>query len=249
MRTAPVAIVTGAAAPDGIGATCVRALAERGHVVGVLDRRPSDALVRELTDAGHTVTSGVVDLADHAAIGPAVDALEAELGGATTVLVNAAADITMQTLADTDAATMLRVLSVNVVAAAMLAQRVAPGMAERGFGRIVNIASDTFDRPPAPGFVPYVTAKGALIGLTRTLAVELGPSGITANVISPGLTLTPGSRSVVPEEAYAHVVGGQCIKRSLVPTDYAGLLALLVSPEGEAITGQNIRANAGLVMV
>ncbi|MEA2425218.1 MAG: hypothetical protein QOH13_1628, partial [Thermoleophilaceae bacterium] len=160
-----------------------------------------------------------------------------------------AADLTMGTLAETDSATMQRVLAVNVVAPAMLAQRVAPGMAQRGFGRIVNIASDTFDRPPAPGFVPYVTAKGALIGLTRALAVELGPSGITVNAISPGLTLTPASRAQVPEAAFEQVVGAQVLKRSLVPSDYEALLALLVSPEGEAITGQNIRADAGLIMV
>jgi NAD(P)-dependent dehydrogenase (short-subunit alcohol dehydrogenase family) len=249
MSNAPVAIVTGAAAPAGIGAACVRALVKRGHAVGVLDRRHSDDLVRELADAGHTVASGVVDLADHSALGPAVDALEAELGDTTSVLVNCAADLTMGTLAETDSATMHRVLAVNVVAAAMLARRVAPGMAERGFGRIVNIASDTFDRPPSPGFVPYVTAKGALIGLTRTLAVELGPLGITVNAISPGLTLTPSSRALIGETAFEQVIGAQVLKRSLVPTDYEALLALLVSPEGEAITGQNIRADAGLIMV
>lgn len=249
MSSTPVAIVTGAAAPDGIGAACVRALARRGHAVGVLDRRPSDDLVRELTDAGHEVAAGVVDLADHATIAPAVDALEAVLGDATSVLVNCAADVTMGTLAETDPTTMMQVLAVNVVAAAMLARRVAPRMAERGFGRIVNIASDTFDRPPAPGFVPYVTAKGALIGLTRTLAVDLGPAGITVNAISPGLTPTPSSRALVPEAAFAQVVDAQALRRSLVPTDYEALLALLVSPEGEAITGQNIRADGGLIMV
>jgi NAD(P)-dependent dehydrogenase (short-subunit alcohol dehydrogenase family) len=249
MSNAPVAIVTGASDREGIGAACVRVLARLGHAVGVLDRRPADGLVRELTDAGHTLVSGIVDLADHAALAPAVDALETALGETTSVLVNGAADVTMGTLAETDAATMQRVLAVNVVAPAMLAQRVAPGMAARGFGRIVNLASDTFDRPPAPGFVPYVTAKGGLIGLTRTLAIELGPSRITVNAISPGLTPTPSSRAATPEAAFAQTVEAQAIKRSLVPTDYTGLLALLVSPEGEAITGQNIRANAGLIMV
>lgn len=248
MTIAPVAIVTGAAAPDGIGAACARSLARRGHAVGLLDRRPSDDLVREMTEAGHTVASGLVDLADHATIGPAVDALESQLGDTTSVLVNCAADLTMATLAETDSETMQRVLAVNVVAPAMLAQRVAPGMAERGFGRIVNVASDTFDRPPAPGFVSYVTAKGALIGLTRTLAVELGPSRITVNAISPGLTPTPATRAFIPEAVFAQVVDSQAIPRSLEPADYEALLALLVSPEGEAITGQNIRADAGLIM-
>jgi 3-oxoacyl-[acyl-carrier protein] reductase/(S)-1-phenylethanol dehydrogenase len=248
MSTAPVAIVTGAADVGGIGAACARALARAGHAVGVLDRRPCDELARELTETGHTVAGGTVDLADHAAIGPAVDALERELGDSTSVLVNCAADLTMVALAEIDAATMQRVLAVNVVAAAMLSRHVVPGMAERGFGRIVNVASDTLDRPPGAGFVPYVTAKGALIGLTRALAVELGPMGITVNAISPGLTSTPAVRAQQPDAAFQQVVGAQAIKRTLEPSDYEGILALLVSPAGEAITGQNIRADAGLVM-
>lgn len=249
MTDTPVAIVTGAADPEGIGAACARALARSGHAIGVLDRRPADALVRELDGAGHTVAAAVLDLADHAAIAPAIDALEAELGDATSVLVNSAADITMGTLADTDAAVLTRVLAVNVVAPAVLAQRVAPAMAERGFGRIVHISSDTFDRPPAPGFVPYITSKGGVLGLTRTLARELGPSGITVNAISPGLTDTPGSRSVTPDAAYAGTLELQALKRPLVPADYAGVLNLLVSPEGAAITGQTLRVNGGLVML
>ncbi len=249
MITAPVAIVTGAADPDGIGAACVRALAARGHAVGILDRRAADELARELTAAGHRVATAIVDLADHAAIGPAVDALEAELGDTTSVLVNAAADLTMGPLAEVDAATLQRVLAVNAVAAAVLAQRVVPGMTARGFGRIVNVASDTFDRPPGPGFLPYVTAKGALLGLTRALAVELGPAGITVNAISPGLTLTPAARERIPAEAFAGVESAQALKRPLVPDDYGAVLAMLVSREGEAVTGQNIRTNAGLTMV
>jgi NAD(P)-dependent dehydrogenase (short-subunit alcohol dehydrogenase family) len=140
------------------------------------------------------------------------------------------------------------VLSVNVVAAAMLAQRVAPGMASRGFGRVVNIASDTFDRPPAAGMVPYITSKGAVIGLTRILALELGPSGITVNAISPGLTQTAGARTGQPDELFERVRDQQAIKRTLEPSDYSGILELLVSEQGAAITGQTIRVDAGLVM-
>jgi NAD(P)-dependent dehydrogenase (short-subunit alcohol dehydrogenase family) len=217
--------------------------------VGVLDRRPADAVVAELREIGGAATAAGIDLADHETIAPAVDTVEEAFGDRTSILVNCAAEMTMGSLAETDPEKMLRVLSVNVVAAAMLARRVAPAMGDRGFGRIVNIASDTFDRPPAPGYVSYITAKGALVGLTRTLAFELGSSGITVNAISPGLTRTTSVSSLVPEEHFEGVAAAQAIKRSLEPSDYEGILGLLVSPEGEAITGQVIRVDAGLVMI
>jgi NAD(P)-dependent dehydrogenase (short-subunit alcohol dehydrogenase family) len=244
-----LALVTGAADPTGIGAACARALADRGCRVGLLDRLPCEQVVLELTATGARAASAVVDLGDAATIGPAVDQLERELSGATAILVHAAADLTMGRLEELDAAILIRVLSVNVIAAALLAQRVAPGMASRGFGRIVNIASDTFDRPPAPAMAAYITSKGGLIGLTRALAVELGPSGITVNAISPGLTETTGARTGQSTEHFERVRELQAVKRTLKPADYAGILGLLVSEQGRAITGQTIRADAGLVMV
>jgi NAD(P)-dependent dehydrogenase (short-subunit alcohol dehydrogenase family) len=244
-----VALVTGTADPGGIGAACARALAERGCAVGLLDRRPCDEVLSELTAGGARAAAAVLDLADAATIVPAVDRLERELGDATTILINCAADLTMGRLEELEPEILTRVLSVNVVAAAMLARRVAPAMATRGFGRIVNIASDTFDRPPGPAMVAYITSKGGLIGLTRSLAVELGPSGITVNAISPGLTRTAGARAGQPEEHFERVREQQAIKRTLQPADYAGILALLVSEQGQAITGQTIRADAGVVMV
>ena len=243
------ALVTGAADPSGIGAACARALAERGCRVGLLDRRPCDEVVGELTAAGARAAFTAVDLADSTTIDPAVDQLEHELSGATAILVNCAADLTQGLLQELDAATLTRVLAVNVVAAAMLARRVAPGMARRHFGRIVNIASDTFDRPPGPAMTAYITSKGGLIGLTRSLAVELGPSGITVNAISPGLTHTAGARAGQPAEHFERVREQQALKRTLQPGDYAGILGLLVSEQGGAITGQTIRVDGGVVMV
>ena len=247
MTPSPVALVTGAAAPDGIGAACARALVSAGCAVGLLDRRSCDAVRDELVADGARALSLRADLRLPEEIDAAVDRLDAELGECA-ILVNGAADLTRGTLEETDGALLRRVLAVNVEAAAALVRRVAPGMIARGWGRIVNIASDTFDRPPGPGLLAYITSKGAVIGLTRAFAVELGPAGITVNAISPGLTLTGAAGGDQPPEMFAAVRDGQAIKRTLVPADYAGTLAFLVSDQAAIITGQTISADAGLVL-
>jgi NAD(P)-dependent dehydrogenase (short-subunit alcohol dehydrogenase family) len=241
-----VALVTGAAARDGIGAACARVLAAEGCAVGLLDVADCAGVAEEIRAAGGRATALEADLRDDDAIDASLNLLTAEFG-ACSILVNNAADLTGGTLAETTRERLRRVLAVNVEAAVSLCRRVAPGMAERGWGRIVNIASDTFDRPPGPGLLSYITSKGAVIGLTRALAVELGPSGITVNAISPGLTRTRTAAAGQPQELFDAVRAGQAIKRTLQAGDYAGLLAFLVSDQGGVITGQTISADAGLV--
>jgi NAD(P)-dependent dehydrogenase (short-subunit alcohol dehydrogenase family) len=241
-----VALVTGAAAPDGIGAACARALAAAGCPVGLLDIGDCSGVEAEIRAAGGRALALTADLREEDAIEGALAALTDEFG-ACSILINNAADLTRGTLAETTRERLRRVLAVNVEAAVSLCRRVAPGMAERGWGRIVNIASDTFDRPPGPGLLSYITSKGAVIGLTRALAVELGPSGITVNAISPGLTRTGKAAADQPQELFDAVRAGQAIKRTLVPEDYAGVLMFLVSDQGGVITGQTISADAGLV--
>jgi 3-oxoacyl-[acyl-carrier protein] reductase/(S)-1-phenylethanol dehydrogenase len=242
----PVALVTGAAAPDGIGAACARALAAQGCAVGLLDVADCAPVAEGIRAAGGRAIALRADLRDDDAIDGALHTLTAELG-ACSILVNNAADLTRGTLADTTRERLRQVLAVNVEAAVSLCRRVAPGMAERGWGRIVNVASDTFDRPPGPGLLAYITSKGAVIGLTRALAVELGPAGITVNAISPGLTRTGAAAAGQPQELFDAVRAGQAIKRTLQPADYAGVLLFLVSDQGAVITGQTISADAGLV--
>ncbi len=242
----PIALITGAAAPDGIGATCARALAAAGCDIALLDRRSCAAVAEEISAAGRRVLVLVADLADAAELDAAADQLLTELGS-PAIIVNNAADLTRGRLAEVDGPTLLRVLAVNVVAPWQLCRRFAPAMAAAGWGRVINIASDTFDRPPAPGLTPYITSKGAMVGMTRALARELGPAGVTVNAISPGLTRTGLAGAEQPQALFDAVRAAQALDRTLVPEDYAGLVTFLASEGSAIVTGQTIRADAGLV--
>jgi NAD(P)-dependent dehydrogenase (short-subunit alcohol dehydrogenase family) len=164
------------------------------------------------------------------------------------VLVHAAAAFDRATLAGLELADWRRVQAVNVESALLLAQAFAPGMKDNSFGRIVNVVSDTVWEPPAPDMLAYVTSKAALIGLTRALAKALGPDGIAAAAVAPGLTKTPAAEADIPREAFAAVLARQALPRSLVPGDVAQTVAFLASDAGAALTGQVLCVDGGLLM-
>jgi 3-oxoacyl-[acyl-carrier protein] reductase len=140
------------------------------------------------------------------------------------------------------------VFAVNVESPLWLAQAFTPGMAERGFGRIIFVTSDTLWAPPLPSMLPYVTSKGALIGAMRSLALALGPDGIAVSSVAPGLTDTPRSRTVNSDADFEAVVGHQALKRRLVPEDTAEVVAFLASDGGAVMTGQVLCADAGVIL-
>ena len=119
--------------------------------------------------------------------------------------------------------------AVNVESVLWLAQAFTPGMAERGFGRIVFITSDTVWSPPSPVLLPYIASKEALLAIMRTLAVTLGPDGIAVSAVAPGLTDTPPARAVNTAEVFDATVAQQALKRRLAPDDTAAAVAYLVS--------------------
>jgi NAD(P)-dependent dehydrogenase (short-subunit alcohol dehydrogenase family) len=220
------AVVTGGA--GAIGSAIAAALRASGHDVVVLDRPGGD--------------HPGVDLADEHDVRRAAAAV-----GRCDVLVHAAAAFDRFPLAQLDLAALRRVFAVNVEAGLLLAHAFAPGMAQRGFGRVVFITSDTFYGPPAPDLLPYVASKAALVGITRTLAHELGPDGIAVTAVAPGLTDTPAAREGMPSSAFDAVRDRQALPRTLVPDDVAATVAFLASDGAASLTGQTLVPDGGLM--
>ncbi len=224
-----IAVVTGGA--GAIGGSIATALADSGHTVVSLDQ------------AGDPP----VDLADQDQVRAAAAAV-LDQHGRCDVLVHAAAAFDRADLAGVDLTSWRRVQAVNVESALLLAQAFAPGMAARRFGRIIFVVSDTIWCPPAGDMLPYVTSKGALVALARTLAVGLGPDGIAVTCVAPGLTDTPAARAGQPAAAFDSVRSRQALPRTLVPQDVAATVAFLAADAAAALTGQTLCVDGGLIL-
>jgi NAD(P)-dependent dehydrogenase (short-subunit alcohol dehydrogenase family) len=236
-----IAVVTGAA--GGLGQAFALRLAASGHRLVLTDRAPCDDLVQQINAAGGQASALACDLADTAD----VQRFAAEVlanAGRVDVLLNNAAFMPMAPVPSITAALWRQIMTVNIDAPFLLAQAFSVGMAERRWGRIVNLASSTVWGPP-PGMSAYAASKMGVIGLTRALASELGSQGITVNAISPGLTRHPGSAANIPAEAFEFVRQRQFVPRTEVPDDLTGALAFLVSDDAAFYTGQVMNVDGG----
>ena len=226
---ARVAVITGGA--GAIGAAIAAQLAAAGHTVVSLDQ------------AGDPP----VDLACEHQVRAAADGV-LRSQGRCDVLVHAAAAFDRADLASMELPIWRRVQAVNVEAALLLAQAFVPGMAARRFGRVIFVVSDTVWSPPAADMLPYVTSKGALIALARTLAVGHGADGIAVTCVAPGLTDTPAARRGQPAALFEDVRSRQALPRTLVPGDVAATVAFLASDAAAALTGQTLCVDGGLIL-
>jgi 2-hydroxycyclohexanecarboxyl-CoA dehydrogenase len=223
------AIVTGGAA--GIGRAIVQRFEEEGTKVVVFDLNGAEK----------------VDITDYEAVKSAV-----ERAGPVDILVNNAGWDMFKPFLKTDPAFWQKIISINLVGAMNVLHCVLPGMAERGHGKVVNVASDA-GRVGSSGEAPYSACKGGLIALTKTLARELATKGVRLNVVCPGLTETGMLEQFMQgagnpdklREAYRRAVP---IGRLGRPEDIAGAVLFLSSDDAEFITGQVLSVSGGLTM-
>jgi len=247
-----VAVVTGAA--SGIGQAHALRLAAEGAAVIVADVQPGDATLGQIEASGGRAAAIRCDVADPDSVAAFGDRVEAAFGRCD-ILVNNAGLIPAQSVEHITFAEWRRIMSVNLDGVFLMTQRFLPGMRERKWGRIVNMASNTFGQK-TKGLAHYVASKGGVIGFTRALSGEVGQYGITVNAIAPAMTRTPGTEALqdnyagmTQDELYKFVIGKQSIPRPSAPADLAATLSFLVSDDAAFITGQTIYADGGVVRV
>jgi 2-hydroxycyclohexanecarboxyl-CoA dehydrogenase len=242
------AVVTGAGSKRGIGRATAHTLAAAGWNIAILDLDEASA-----KDAAHEIEErhgvravGVgCDVTDETSVDGALAVLEGSLPP-VGALVNNAGITSPTPFLEVTGEEWDRIFAVNVRGAFNVTRRLAPGMAERGFGRIVFLSSVSAERGGGVfGGVAYSAAKAGQLGFTRALARELGPRGVTVNAVAPGLIDTDITGGALEGERKAQLIAGVPVGRNGTVADVADLITYLCREESGYITGATCDVNGG----
>jgi 2-hydroxycyclohexanecarboxyl-CoA dehydrogenase len=247
--TERVALVTGAA--GGIGRAVCLALAAAGRAVAVSDVRLDGAeeTASAVSEAAGRTAAVELDVTSTESVAAGVAAASDALGSIDIVVNNAGWD-RLRPFLETDEQFWDRVIEINFKGCLRVTRQVLPGMVERGFGRVVNVASDA-GRVGSSLESVYSGAKGGVIAFTKTIAREVARSGVTANAVCPGPTRTPlleGMTEAGGEELVDSLTRAVPMRRLGEPEDVAAAVTFLASERAGFITGQTLSVSGGLTM-
>lgn len=243
--TGRVAVVTGGAA--GIGQAFARRLAQDGHTVAVADLAPAHETLGAIGQVGAEASAGHCDVSEAESVQAYAQDIKERHGGAD-ILVHCAGIYPIAPFLETDWATWRRIMGINLDSLFHLTQAFLPGMVEKGWGRVIVMASTTFHNG-TPGLTAYTASKGGVIGFVRSLAGEVGAMGVTVNAIAPSIVDTPGTQAGPQREMgiFDMLEGAQAIKRTQTPEDLVGAASFLASEDSAFMTGQTMIVDGGWV--
>ena len=244
-----VAIVTGAA--QGIGAAFARAMAAEGASVAVADRDSGVAVVGEIEAAGGRAIDVPTDVSDEAACEAMVAATVASFGKLDIIVNNAAifTAVERKPFTDIPVAEWDRLMAVNVKGVWLCCKAAVPAMRGRAYGKIISICTGRIFKG-APFFLHYDASKAAVLGITRSLAREVGGDNICVNAIAPGSTM---SENVLKRTNWMGgdpraTTASRALKREETPEDLIGACVYLASADSDFVTGQTVVVDGGSAM-
>lgn len=241
MKTDRVVVITGAA--GGIGAELVRRFLENGDTVIATDLK-AEGLQKLKTSADQrslfTVAANLTGFNECENLSEVVRTNV----GRVDVLINCAGYFPIHSFEQISPEEWREIIDVNLTGPFLVTRALLPLMKGRGWGRVINFGSASVFEGVA-GQCHYVAAKGGIVGLSRSIAREFGQYGITVNIVTPGLTLTPNVKKSFPKELLDSQRGSRAIQRDEQPQDLVGAVFFLASPDADFMSGQTVNVDGG----